>query len=98
MIDGGHPVTRRTTVLRRLSRVLAACALAAVTTLVGVTATSSAAHADGCFNWGRSLAQGSSGEDVRQLQIRISGYPGYNSTIAIDGVFGPGTRSALIRF
>jgi zinc D-Ala-D-Ala carboxypeptidase len=38
------------------------------------------------------------GEDVRQLQIRISGYPGYGAVIALDGAFGPATRSALIRF
>ncbi|WP_423791085.1 D-Ala-D-Ala carboxypeptidase family metallohydrolase [Micromonospora cathayae] len=72
--------------------------MAAVASLVGVTATSTAAQADGCYNWGRNLSSGMTGEDVRQLQIRISGYPGYGATIAIDGAFGPATRSALIRF
>ncbi|OZV78790.1 peptidase M15 [Micromonospora echinospora] len=91
-------VNRRTTVLRRLGRALTACALAAVASLVGVTVTSSAAQADGCYNWGRTLSSGMSGEDVRQLQIRVSGYPGYGARIAIDGAFGPATRSAVIRF
>jgi zinc D-Ala-D-Ala carboxypeptidase len=53
---------------------------------------------DGCYTWGRVLSQGASGEDVRQLQIRISGYPGYGAVLALDGSFGPATRSALIRF
>ncbi|WBB81434.1 D-Ala-D-Ala carboxypeptidase family metallohydrolase [Micromonospora sp. WMMD882] len=91
-------MNRRTAVLRRLGRALTACALAAVATLVGVTATGSAAHADGCYTWGRALSSGMTGEDVRQLQIRISGYPGYGAVIALDGAFGPATRSALIRF
>ncbi|MEH1099050.1 D-Ala-D-Ala carboxypeptidase family metallohydrolase [Micromonospora sp. CPCC 205561] len=86
------------TALRRLGRALAACTLAATTALVGVVATGSAAHADGCYTWGRTLASGASGEDVRQLQIRLSGYPGYNAVLGIDGVFGPGTRAAVIRF
>jgi zinc D-Ala-D-Ala carboxypeptidase len=54
--------------------------------------------ADGCYTWTRTLSQGASGEDVRQLQIRISGYPGYGAVLALDGAFGPATRSALIRF
>ncbi|MFI7577147.1 D-Ala-D-Ala carboxypeptidase family metallohydrolase [Micromonospora sp. NPDC049497] len=89
---------RRTSVLHRLGRALAACALAAVATVVGVTATGGAAHADGCYTWGRMLSSGMSGEDVRQLQIRVSGYPGYGARITIDGAYGPATRSAVIRF
>lgn len=54
--------------------------------------------ADACYTWGRTLSQGASGEDVRQLQIRVSGYPGYGAVLALDGAFGPGTRSAVIRF
>ncbi|MFI7432146.1 D-Ala-D-Ala carboxypeptidase family metallohydrolase [Micromonospora haikouensis] len=86
------------TALRRLGRALAACALAAATTLVGLTVTTGAAHADGCYTWGRSLASGATGEDVRQLQIRLAGYPGYGAVLGLDGSFGPATRSALIRF
>ncbi|MGW0435527.1 D-Ala-D-Ala carboxypeptidase family metallohydrolase [Micromonospora sp. NPDC003197] len=89
---------RTASMVRRLGRLLAACALAAATTLVGVVVTGTAAQADGCYTWGRALVSGMTGEDVRQLQIRISGYPGYNSELALDGSFGPATRSALIRF
>ncbi|MER5334683.1 D-Ala-D-Ala carboxypeptidase family metallohydrolase [Micromonospora sp. NPDC002717] len=85
-------------VIRRFGRFLAALALTAATTVVGVTFTAGAAHADGCYTWGRTLSEGMSGEDVRQLQIRVSGYPGYGAVLALDGVYGPGTRSAVIRF
>ncbi|MBB5869148.1 zinc D-Ala-D-Ala carboxypeptidase [Allocatelliglobosispora scoriae] len=79
---------------RRLSTLLVTIALA----LAGAVTIAEPAHADGCYTWGRSLAQGTSGEDVRQLQIRVSGYPGYASEIGLDGVFGPATKSAVIRF
>jgi zinc D-Ala-D-Ala carboxypeptidase len=85
-------------VIRRLGRILAALALTAATTVVGVTLTAGAAHADGCYTWGRTLSQGMSGEDVRQLQIRVSGYPDYGTVLGLDGVYGPATRSAVIRF
>ncbi|MER7336014.1 MULTISPECIES: D-Ala-D-Ala carboxypeptidase family metallohydrolase [unclassified Micromonospora] len=85
-------------VIRRFGKLLAALVLTAATTVVGVTFTAGAAHADGCYTWGRTLSQGMSGEDVRQLQIRVSGYPGYGAVLALDGVYGPGTRSAVIRF
>ncbi|MCM0677478.1 D-Ala-D-Ala carboxypeptidase family metallohydrolase [Micromonospora phytophila] len=84
--------------IRRLSRFLAALALTAATTIVGVTTTAGAAHADGCYTWGRMLSEGMSGEDVRQLQIRVSGYPGYGAVLGTDGAYGPATRSAVIRF
>jgi hypothetical protein len=58
-------------VLQRCARLLAALVLAAGT----ITMLASPAHADGCYNWGRTLSEGMSGEDVRQLQIRVSGYP-----------------------
>jgi zinc D-Ala-D-Ala carboxypeptidase len=63
-----------------------------------VVITESPALADGCYTWGRTLSEGASGEDVRQLQIRVSGYPGYGAVIVLDGAFGPATRSAVIRF
>ncbi|MFY1631899.1 D-Ala-D-Ala carboxypeptidase family metallohydrolase [Solwaraspora sp. WMMB335] len=86
------------TALHRFGRMLAACAVIAATALAGVVATGSAAQADGCYTWGRALSQGASGEDVRQLQIRVSGYPGYGAVLALDGSYGPATRSAVIRF
>ncbi|WP_424190278.1 D-Ala-D-Ala carboxypeptidase family metallohydrolase [Actinokineospora sp. G85] len=51
-----------------------------------------------CYSFGRTLSQGASGEDVRQLQIRVSGYPGYGGVLAIDGQFGAGTKAAVTRF
>jgi zinc D-Ala-D-Ala carboxypeptidase len=56
------------------------------------------AAADACYTWGRTLSQGSSGDDVRQLQIRVAGYPGYGGVLAIDGQFGAGTKAAVTRF
>jgi zinc D-Ala-D-Ala carboxypeptidase len=56
------------------------------------------ALADGCYTWGRQLSEGMSGDDVRQLQIRISGYPGYDGVLGLDGQYGPGTRAAVVRF
>lgn len=81
---------------RPLLRIVLALALVAGT-LIFSSATNEA-KADGCYTWGRVLSQGASGEDVRQLQIRIAGYPGYGGHLALDGSFGPATRSALIRF
>jgi zinc D-Ala-D-Ala carboxypeptidase len=73
--------------------------LVALAAAVVVTVTASpAAHADACYTWNRTLRQGMSGDDVRQLQIRVAGYPGYQSFVAIDGIYGPGTAAAVRRF
>lgn len=61
-------------------------------------ATADAAVADGCYTWNGTLSEGSSGEPVRQLQIRVAGYPGSGSQLAIDGQFGPATKAAVQRF
>jgi zinc D-Ala-D-Ala carboxypeptidase len=84
--------------LRRMVTFLSAIPLVVAATLVVITVSASPAQADGCYTWGRTLSQGMSGDDVRQLQIRISGYPGYGAVLALDGAFGPATRSAVIRF
>ena len=81
---------------RSLLRLLTALALVA-----GGLAVTSAVHeaaADSCYTWGRVLSQGASGEDVRQLQIRVAGWPGLGGHIALDGQFGPATRAAVQRF
>jgi zinc D-Ala-D-Ala carboxypeptidase len=82
---------------RKLYRYLMVAAL--VVAGAGVaTLTSSSAYADACYTWNRNLSQGANGEDVRQLQIRIAGYPGYGAVLGLDGDFGPATRAALVRF
>ncbi|MDB1087530.1 D-Ala-D-Ala carboxypeptidase family metallohydrolase [Streptomyces sp. ACA25] len=53
---------------------------------------------DACYTWSRTLRRGMSGADVTQLQIRLAGYPGYGSVLALDGSFGPHTEQALRRF
>ncbi|WP_433532496.1 D-Ala-D-Ala carboxypeptidase family metallohydrolase [Micromonospora sp. CA-263727] len=89
---------QRRTRWHRLGRALAACAMAAAASLATVLATGTAAQADGCYTWGRILSSGMTGEDVRQLQIRVSGYPGYGAVLGLDGSYGPATRDAVIRF
>jgi zinc D-Ala-D-Ala carboxypeptidase len=83
---------------RRLARLLSTLPILAAAILSTLVLTAAPAQADGCYTWGRTLSEGTSGEDVRQLQIRVSGYPGYGGVVAIDGQFGPGTRSAVVRF
>jgi zinc D-Ala-D-Ala carboxypeptidase len=86
-----------THLIRPLPRLVAVLALfAAILTASVVTAPE--ARADGCYTWGRTLSQGASGEDVRQLQIRVAGYPGYGGHLAVDGAFGPATKAAVQRF
>ena len=84
--------------LRQALRLLITLAMTAAMSVTALVVTSTPAHADGCYTWGRVLSEGASGEDVRQLQIRISGYPGYGSVIGLDGAFGPATKAALVRF
>ena len=67
-------------------------------TVLGVVTASPAAHADACYTWGRTLSQGMSGEDVRQLQIRVAGWAGYHDYVLIDGIYGAGTADAVQRF
>jgi zinc D-Ala-D-Ala carboxypeptidase len=80
-----------------LPRVLAVLTLLAAM-LVSTVVTAVEAHADGCYTWSRTLSEGTSGEDVRQLQIRVAGYPAYGGHIATDGAFGPATKAAVQRF
>lgn len=51
-----------------------------------------------CFTWTRTLSRGSTGNDVKQLQIRIAGWVSQGETLAIDGIFGPATAAAVKRF
>ncbi|MDQ3402519.1 MAG: D-Ala-D-Ala carboxypeptidase family metallohydrolase [Actinomycetota bacterium] len=83
---------------RRLARLLSVLPILVATVLASLVLTAAPAQADGCYTWNRTLSEGASGEDVRQLQIRMSGYPGYGAVLSIDGAFGPGTKAAVTRF
>jgi zinc D-Ala-D-Ala carboxypeptidase len=53
------------------------------------------------YTWTRTLQEGSSGSDVKELQIRIAGWAAdspMQTYVAVDGVFGPGTKAAVKRF
>jgi zinc D-Ala-D-Ala carboxypeptidase len=84
--------------LARAVRMVLTIVMIASAALVGTVATAGTAQADGCYTWSRTLSQGSSGADVRQLQIRVSGYPGYGNVLALDGQYGPATAAAVTRF
>ena len=84
--------------LRRFARLLAAFVMITSGIAVGTVATAGTAHADGCYTWSRTLSEGASGSDVTQLQVRLGGYAGYGSVLAVDGSFGPATSAALKRF
>ncbi|MCP2328397.1 zinc D-Ala-D-Ala carboxypeptidase [Hamadaea flava] len=83
---------------RRIISLALAAFMTLTASITAVFAAGAPAHADGCYTWSRVLKEGTSGEDVRQLQIRVSGYPGYNATLALDGEFGPATEAAVVRF
>ena len=91
--------SRRVRVLALLAAVAAAVGVA-VTVLPASAAGPGGgpAAADACFTWDRPLAEGANGEDVRQLQIRVSGYPGTGAVLGLDGDFGPATRAAVTAF
>ncbi|WP_372348182.1 D-Ala-D-Ala carboxypeptidase family metallohydrolase [Streptomyces sp. KL116D] len=84
--------------LRRPLRALLSLVMLASFVVLGSAVTAGTAHADDCYTWNRALSQGASGEDVRQLQIRVAGYPGYGGVLAVDGEFGPATKAAVTRF
>ncbi|MFK4598032.1 D-Ala-D-Ala carboxypeptidase family metallohydrolase [Streptomyces pristinaespiralis] len=83
---------------RRAARLLLSIVMLMVAGLGGVVATAGSAQADDCYTWSRTLSQGASGSDVTQLQIRMSGYPGYGAVLAVDGSYGPATTAAVKRF
>lgn len=53
------------------------------------------------YGWSRTLKQGMTGNDVKELQIRVAGWAADHasqSRVGIDGDFGPGTDAAVKRF
>jgi zinc D-Ala-D-Ala carboxypeptidase len=85
-------------VIKRVVRPVVAFVMLLTAVFAGTTLTAGTAHADTCYTWGRTLSEGASGSDVTQLQIRVSGYPGYGAVLAVDGSFGPATKAAVVRF
>ncbi|WP_326658047.1 D-Ala-D-Ala carboxypeptidase family metallohydrolase [Streptomyces sp. NBC_00385] len=84
--------------LRRSARLLLGLVMTMAFALGGAVVTAGTAQADDCYTWTRTLSSGATGNDVVQLQIRVAGYPGYNSVLAIDGSYGPATTAAVKRF
>ncbi|MEU9199086.1 D-Ala-D-Ala carboxypeptidase family metallohydrolase [Streptomyces sp. NPDC048332] len=84
--------------IRRSARLLLGLVMTMAFALGGAVVTAGTAQADDCYTWTRTLSSGATGNDVVQLQIRVAGYPGYNSVLAIDGSYGPATTAAVKRF
>ncbi len=79
-------------------RAAAATAPAAAALGPAVTAPTLMAAAAECYRWTRTLHTGMRGRDVANLQVRVAGWAAFHSFVAIDGVFGAGTRAAVARF
>jgi len=53
------------------------------------------------YTWTRTLREGMSGPDVKELQIRVAGWAAGSASqtfVTIDGAFGAGTTAAVKRF
>ncbi|CAG9622457.1 Zinc D-Ala-D-Ala carboxypeptidase [Sutcliffiella rhizosphaerae] len=71
------------------------------TLMLGLVLSLVSAEEASAYNWTRTLSEGSSGADVRELQIRVAGWAAdspQQTVVSVDGQFGPGTRAAVIRF
>jgi zinc D-Ala-D-Ala carboxypeptidase len=84
--------------LGRVSRLLLSLVMVMTGVAAGVGATATAAHADSCYTWNRTLSQGSSGGDVTQLQIRVAGWVTSGERLSYDGQYGARTAAAVKKF
>jgi zinc D-Ala-D-Ala carboxypeptidase len=94
--DGAQPRWRGGT--GRLLRGALAIVVALLTSAVVTVTTAGPAAADGCYTWGATLREGSRGEAVRQLQIRVAGWVATDEVLAVDGEYGGRTKAAVARF
>lgn len=83
---------------KRIALLFTALMLALSGVAVSVFTTPSTASADSCHTWDRTLQEGASGNDVKELQIRVSGWVGHGETLALDGQYGAATTEAVKRF
>ncbi|MGC5031754.1 D-Ala-D-Ala carboxypeptidase family metallohydrolase [Micromonospora sp. DT229] len=84
--------------VHNVKRALVALALALPGAAIASVVAAPAAHADACYTWDRTLYQGRSGSDVRELQLRVAGWAGNRDIVELDGRYGPKTAAAVRRF
>lgn len=84
--------------IKRLSRLLVAAAIGLGTTLTVSVVAAPPAAADGCYTWSGTLREGSTGDGVTRLQIRVAGWVASGEVLGVDGQFGPATKRAVTRF
>lgn len=83
---------------RQALRTLALGTGAVAAGALAVPLLSSAAQA---YSWTRTMQQGQTGADIKELQIRVAGWAAdsaSHSYVSVDGDFGPGTLAAVKRF
>lgn len=97
--DQGHTPDQEHHGSRGFSRrILLGGALAVPAAAAFAVAAPGTAHA---YNWERTIEEGMSGDDVRELQIRVAGWAADNPAqefVSVDGVFGAETRGAIERY
>jgi zinc D-Ala-D-Ala carboxypeptidase len=90
--------SRKGVVVSGLRKMLMATVLIAGSVGVVQAATSQPVAADGCYTWSRTLSAGATGNDVKELQIRIAGFAASHDVVVPDGAFGQKISDALRRF
>ncbi|WP_018156524.1 D-Ala-D-Ala carboxypeptidase family metallohydrolase [Demetria terragena] len=83
---------------RSLTKPLATTVAALLTSTGILMATPGEAQA---YDWKRTLKEGSTGADVKELQIRVAGWAADSASkthVGVDGDFGAGTKAAVTRF